>query len=239
LNRSLFLSLLVFAVPAFADAIPADGVNQISQQILARYFAAVNEQAPKTRGVEMDMDFSARIPRLKKEGAMLARRIVSSLGKISFAVKSFTGDNTVKNYVIIKYMSGEVEMADKSGDRAMEAGINPKNYKFKYKRLSTFNGRAVHVFDLSPRKKMLGLFKGELWIDDETALPVRETGSLVKSPSVFLKKVQFTRTYALYNGASLPARVESTVETRIAGKAELDIRYTNYAPETPATPPTP
>ena len=239
MNRSLFFSLLVFAVPAFADAIPADGANQISQQVLARYFAAVNEQAPKTRGVEMDMDFSARIPRLKKEGVMLARRIVSSLGKISFVVKSFTGDNTVKNYVIIKYMSGEVEMADKLGEKSAEAGITPRNYKFKYKRLSTFNGRPVHIFELNPLKKQLGLFKGELWIDDETALPVRETGSLVKSPSVFLKKVQFTRTYAMYNGASLPSRVESTVETRIAGKAELDIRYTNFGPEAPATAPAP
>ena len=91
-------------------------------------------------------------------------------------------------------------------------------------------------FELSPRKNRLGLFKGELWIDDETAFPVREHGSLVKSPSVFLKKVHFVRTYEVYNGTPVPARVESTVETRIAGKAELDIRYFNFAPETPEPP---
>lgn len=235
MNRSLFLCLLAVAVPVFADAIPADNSSQLSQQVLARYFAAVSEQTPKTRGLEMDMDFSARLPRLKKEGVMLAKRIVSSLGKISFVVKSFTGDNSVRNYVIIKYMSGEAEIADK----AMEAGVNPKNYKFKYKRLSSFNGRPVHVFELSPRKKQLGLFKGELWVDEETALPVRESGSLVKSPSVFLKKVHFTRTYGIYNGTAVPARVESIVETRIAGKAVLDIRYSNFAPEIAATPATP
>ncbi|HEU0124362.1 MAG TPA: hypothetical protein VFQ91_27785 [Bryobacteraceae bacterium] len=234
MNRSLFLCLLLGAASAFADAIPAENTSQLSQQVLARYFAAVNEQTEKTRGVEMDMDFSASLPKLKKEGSMLAKRIVSSLGKISFMVKSFTGDNTVKNYVIIKYMSGEVEMAEK----AASAGITPKNYKFKYKRQEIFNGRTVHIFELNPRKKQVGLFKGELWVDDETALPVRETGSLVKSPSIFLKKVNFTRTYGMYNGAALPARVESTVETRIAGKAELDIRYSNFAPESgqPAAP---
>lgn len=237
MNRFSFLFLLAFAVVAYADEAPADNTSPLSQQVLARYFAAVNEQSSKTRGVEMDMDFSARLPRLKKEGAMIARRIVSSLGKISFVVKSFTGDTTVKNYVIIKYMSGEVEMAEK--DSTTDAKITPKNYKFKYKRLETFNGKQTHVFELNPRKKQLGLFKGELWIDDETALPVREVGMLVKSPSVFLKKVNFTRTYGLYNGAALPARVESTVETRIAGKAELDIRYSNFGPETSATPTTP
>ena len=229
--------LLAFAIPVFGEAVPADDTKQLSQQVLARYFAAINEQSPKTRGVEMDMDFSARLPRLKKEGAMLARRIVSSLGKISYVVKTFTGDSTVKNYVILKYMSGEVDLADK--ERTIDASITPKNYKFKYKRSEAFNGRQTHIFELSPRKKQLGLFKGELWIDDENALPVREIGRLVKSPSIFLKKVYFTRTYAMFNGTALPARVESTVETRIAGKAELDIRYTNFAPEVPPTPPTP
>jgi len=235
LNRRFFQLLAAAAAPLIADAVPPDNTNQISQQVLARYFAAVNAQSPRTRGVDMDMHFSARLPKLKKEGVLLAKRIVSSLGKISFAVKSFTGDNTVKNYVITKYMAGEVDLADHS----IDSGINPKNYKFKYKRTEQFNGRQVHIFELNPRKKRLGLFKGELWIDDETALPVRETGSLVKSPSIFLKKVIFTRTYAVVNGAALPEHVESTVETRIAGKAEIDIRYSNFAVETPVQPATP
>lgn len=230
LNRFLYLFLLLsFVRPVFADEIPADPNSQVSQQVLARYFAAVNEQIPKTRGIEMDMNFTARLPKLKKEGVMIARRIVSSLGKISFVVRSFAGDSAVKNYVITKYLAGEADTAETS----LDATINPKNYKFKYKRVQAFNARQVHVFELNPRKKRLGLFKGELWIDDETALPVREHGSLVKSPSVFLKKVHFVRTYVVYNGAALPMHVESTVETRIAGKAELDIHYSNFAPESP------
>lgn len=235
MSRLFFLLLVTAAVPLSADAVPPDSVNQISQQVLARYFAAVSTQAPKVRGVDMDMHFSARLPRMKKEGVMLAKRIVSSLGKISFVVKSFTGDNTVKTYVITKYMAGEVNLAENS----LDAGINPKNYKFKYKRTEPFNGRQVHVYELNPRKKRLGLFKGELWIDDETALPVRETGRLVKSPSIFLKKVIFTRTYAMVNGAALPEHLESTVETRIAGKAEIDIRYSNFGAESPVPPVTP
>ena len=232
MNRFLLLLLATRALPLFADAAPPDNSNQIGQQVLARYFAGANVQLPKSRGIEMDMHFSAGLPRMKKEGVMLARRIVSSLGKISFVVKSFSGDSTVKTYVITKYMAGEVDLAE----NPLDSGINPKNYKFKYKRRDVFNARQVHVFELNPRKKRLGLFKGELWIDDETALPVRETGSLVKSPSVFLKKIFFTRTYALVNGTALPENVKSVVETRIAGKAELDIHYSNFCEEQPAAP---
>ncbi len=227
--RSLILLAALLAAPVLAD-VPAAADSQVSQQILARYFAAVSQQAPKTRGVEMDMSFSASLPKMKREASLIARRIVSSIGKISFAVRTFAGDSTIKREVIARYMAGEQEAAEKPND----AGINPKNYKFKYKRPDTFNSRAIHVFELNPRKKRIGLFKGELWIDDETGLPVREVGVFVKSPSVFLKKVAFVRTYTMYQGAALPEHVESTVDTRIAGRAELDIRYTNFGPETPA-----
>lgn len=222
-------SVLVCAVlcAGHAAPAPADSNPQVGQQVLARYFAALNKQKPQTLGIEMDMDFSARLPKMKKEANLLGRRIVSSLGKISFIVKSITGDNTVKTHVIAKYLAGEQDMSQKTHD----ADISPKNYKFKYKRPDTFNGRNIHVFELSPHKKRVGLFKGELWIDDETGLPAKEAGQMVKNPSVFLKKVNFTRTYAFHEAAALPIRVEWRTETRIAGPAELDIRYSNFGRE--------
>lgn len=232
MHRLLFLSSsLFFFLPVHA-APPPDAQQQFGQQVLARYFVALNEQAPRTRGVEMDFNFIAKIPKLKKEGVMLGRRIVSSLGAINFVIKSFTGDNSVKTHVIARFLANEKEVSEKP----LDAGINPKNYKFKYKRSEAYNGRHTHIYELNPRKKSVGLFKGELWIDDETALPVREAGMFVKNPSVFLKRINFTRTYEMYNGTALPAHLESTVETRIVGKAEIDIRYSNFSPEV-ATPP--
>ena len=92
-------------------------------------------------------------------------------------------------------------------------------------------GRRVHVYEISPRKKRVGLYRGDLWIDEETALPVREAGQFSKSPSpIFLRKVSFTRTYLFLDGVALPTRIESVIETRIAGKAELVINYTNFQP---------
>jgi hypothetical protein len=222
-----FLPVLVSAVMVPALAVPPGDQDQISQRVLARYFAAVSAQASKTKGIVMDMDFSAKLPRLRKEGAMLARRIVSSLGNVSFVVKSFTGDNSIKRDVIARYLSAEQTTSEQS----LDSGINPKNYKFKYKRATTFNGRVAHVFELNPRMKRVGLFKGELWIDDETALPVRESGRFVRTPSIFLKQIDFVRSYSMHNGVAIPSRIESTVETRVVGKAELDIRYSNFEAE--------
>ncbi len=51
------------------------------------------------------------------------------------------------------------------------------------------------MFRVEPRRKRVGLFKGELWLDPSTALPLRGWGDFVKSPSIFVKRVRFVRDY--------------------------------------------
>ena len=74
----------------------------------------------------------------------------------------------------------------------------------------------------------MGLFKGELWLDAETGMPVRESGEFVKNPSVFLKKIAFVRDYEIQGGVAIPKHIESTVDTRLVGRAELSIEFTNF-----------
>jgi hypothetical protein len=59
----------------------------------------------------------------------------------------------------------------------------------------------------------VGLFKGELWVDADTFLPLRESGRFVKNPSVFLKKIEFVRDYEIKDGiafATLLTKLEET-----------------------------
>jgi hypothetical protein len=82
---------------------------------------------------------------------------------------------------------------------------------------------------VTPRQKRQGLFKGDLWIDAATYLRVQESGYLVKSPSIFLKKVAFVRKYGIRDGISVPLQVQSVVDTRLVGKAELTIDFSNFS----------
>ena len=86
----------------------------------------------------------------------------------------------------------------------------------------------VHIFQLTPRRKAVGLFHGELWLDADTALPVRESGRFVKSPSMFLKKIEFVREYQIQDGVAIPKHIESTADVRIIGRAELSIDFSNF-----------
>jgi len=195
-------------------------------QMVDRYLAATHTQQSTLRGGTEEIDIAAAVPKFKKQGKLHALRNISKLGKITYHALGFSGDNVVKTEVIANYLKAEVESANKS---ASDVSITPANYKFKYKGTQELNGRQVYVLHLNPREKKVGLFKGELWLDAETYMPVREQGSFVKSPSFMLKKMQFVRDYEIQDGVSIPQRTESQVETRFFGKVELSINYLTFS----------
>ena len=43
-----------------------------------------------------------------------------------------------------------------------------------------------------------------------------------------LAQIAFQRDYEIQNGVSIPAHIESTVDTRIVGRAELEISFSNF-----------
>jgi hypothetical protein len=194
--------------------------------IVEHYCAASRGVAQLFEGASMDVEISASLPKLQKQGRLHALRHISALGRITYEKLRFEGDNTVKSQVIARYLSVEAE-AQSGQTPSLE--VVPANFKFKYKGLGALNGRDVHIFQVTPRKKRSGLFKGEVWIDAATYLRVQESGYLVKNPSIFLKRVDFVRKYEIRDGVSVPLQVKSTVDTRLAGTAELTIDYTNFS----------
>lgn len=215
---------LFLAVPVWAADDPGAFDSPVGSEIVGRYVAAVAAQKQNPRPVQMEMDIDAEIPRLKKTGRLHAFRFVPKVGRIVYDALRFEGDNTVKKEVIARYL--EAERGARS-DYASSIAISAENYKFKYKGEADYVGRTAHVFQLTPRKKRVGLFKGELWVDAETFLPLREWGEFVKNPSVFLRSVYFVRDYIIEDGVSIPRRIISNVDTRLVGVAKLTIWYNN------------
>ena len=172
----------------------------------------------------MEVDIDANVPKLKKNGKLHALRNISKVGTVTYHMLGFNGDNSVKKEVIARYMTAEVQ--SQSGP---DISITPQNYKFKFKGVQNHDGRSVYVLALSPRKKEVGLFKGELWLDRDTCMPVRESGRFVKSPSLFLSKMEFVRNYDLQNGVSIPQNMRSVTKTRLFGPVELSVNFTNFS----------
>jgi hypothetical protein len=194
--------------------------------IVENYCSAARHHEHSLDGASMEVDIDASLPRLKKHGRLHALRRISAIGRITYDHLRFEGDGAVKNDVIARYLTAESQA---QSDPSLKLDVSPANYKFKYKGAIQDEGRDVHVFQVTPKKKRVGLYRGEIWIDAVTFLRVRESGSWVKNPSIFLKKVEFVRKYEIRNGISVPLEVHSVVATRLVGTAELTIAFHNVA----------
>jgi len=224
------LILVGLAAVLFSIALAAEDVST-PDKIVENYCSATQSQE-QSLGASMEVEIHASLPKLKKHGRLRALRRISKLGRITYEHLAFEGDGTIKNQVIARYLTAEVEAHD---EKSRDLAVTPANYKFGYKSKSVMDGRTAYVFSVSPRKKRVGLFKGELWIDAATYLPLQESGYWVKNPSIFLKKVAFVRKFEIRDGISVPLQVASTVDTRVWGPAELEIDFTNFSPETSST----
>ncbi|MDP8988472.1 MAG: hypothetical protein M3N41_00135 [Acidobacteriota bacterium] len=192
--------------------------------IIDKYVDATQLQQNSLRGLQMEVDIDAKLPKLEKHGKLRALRKISRLGLITYKALGFSGDNTVKQEVITRYLAAE-SAARENGTIA----ITPANYKFRYAGRIVQNNVTILILQVTPKKKAVGLFKGEIWIDAATGMPLREEGQFVKTPSLFLKKIAFVREYEIRNGVAYPLHIQSTVDTRIVGRAELEISFSNFS----------
>jgi len=189
-------------------------------ELIPRYLNAMRAQKVDRQAVEMEVTIEAKLPKLNRQATLRTLRSTSPTGKITYETLDAWGDAMLRREVIARYLAVESQ----EGPRE-DIEIAPSHYRFRFIRTFEDAGRGIHVFQLTPKQKLPGLFKGELWLDDQTGLPVHESGQFVKSPSMFIKRIVFTRDYVMRSGWSVPIHIHSTVESRIAGRAELDIRF--------------
>jgi hypothetical protein len=176
------------------------------------------------------IDIDASLPSQKKTGRLRAIRRLLPFGKPEYQVLQSDGDKTVKQQVIVRYLSADVQAAQiPSADTA----ITTANYKFHYKGTAKLGDATAYVFQISPRHKREGLIKGELWLDAETGTAIRQTGYFVKKPSIFVKRMEVTRDVKLEAGRAQLRVTHLSVDVRIFGRAELTIEeqpYTDLRP---------
>ncbi len=207
---------------------PDPGSSVDSAEIINKYVQAAQAPEGASRGESMEVDINASVPRLKANGRLHALRVMSHVGRITYRVLGFQGSSAVKTQVIARYLQ-----AEQQGQSNPHLAVAPVNYKFKFKGARRLDSaKDVYIFALTPRKHEAGLFRGEIWLDATSYLPVYEKGRFVKNPTIFFKKVDFERAFAIKDGKAVPQYMNSTITTRVVGKVELDVNYSNYAPDT-------
>lgn len=144
----------------------------------------------------------------------------------TFTSSSEKGSEFVLHQVFQRLM--EEEKRRIRADKDPDSLITPDNYTFEIigtERIGTSNCSVLHAV---PKYKRTDLFEGEIWIDSKDFAIVKITGHLAKSPSFWVKQVDFSRNYQKIDGFWLLSKEEAVSAIRIFGKETLTVDYQNY-----------
>ena len=205
--------------PASLPRMAADLALQTFQQRAAR-------QLTEPVSYSANTVVEAELPDTAQRGRFQLRRRFIAPKTLLFTPVRFVGDNFVKSNVIARLLQAEVDHASK-GESARTA-INEANYKFGYKGIGEIDDRPVHVFHVKPRGKRPGLFRGRIYLDASTGSLRRAEGTLVKTQSFFVKRIEFVQDYADIDGYTLPVHASSVAKTRLVGRAVVEIANDDY-----------
>jgi hypothetical protein len=187
---------------------------------------AVRQQAALGTSTDVTV-VEATLPTTGQKGRFELRRSFLAPKSLAYGAIKFVGDTFVKTNIITKLLQSEVDHVEKG--EGPSTAISSENYKFNYKGTQEINGQTAYEYHVKPRKKRVGLFKGKIFLNVTNGHIVRAEGTLAKSPSVFIKKVEFTQDYEEVSGFTLPAHMHSIANTRLLGKAVVDISHTDYS----------
>jgi hypothetical protein len=172
----------------------------------------------------------AELPETSQRGAFELQRSYIAPHTVSYKPIHFTGDSFVKSNVIARVLQSEVDFVQK-GD-PVQVALTEANYKFQYKGLQALDGHSVHVYQVKPRTKRVGLFRGRVYLDAHTGGILRSEGSITKSPSFFVRNLDFVQDYSVVGDYTLPVHLHSTAQARLIGRTVVDVYHRDYQVQT-------
>ena len=191
------------------------------EDVLNRFAAASTQSEQQLRGSNMSVDIVAEVPRLEKKASLQGIRAVSNAGAVTYSSLQLTGDSSVKHEIIARYLAAEENVG---GERDLKLlALTPANYKFHFRSIENLDGKPAYLFSVKPRHKREGSFDGNLWIDQKTSLPLRESGRVIQH-SIFLRRLTMTRRFRIVDRAAVPERTDIEIDTRLVGKAQMTVR---------------
>ncbi len=217
------IGLLCILLSASAWAFGAEK-EPVDREVL-EYVRAIRVQRGRAN-YTVDVSISAAVPSLSKKGILRAIKKQAPQGVLTYESMQFDGDGMIKTNVIARYL--QAELATSRPEEKLATEISPLNYRFTLKGSSTVAGRDALVYEVKPIRRGNGLFRGTVWLDRETLLPLREQGRIERIPSVWVKDISFTREYEFVHGYALPKHITSEVNTRIVGKSVINVDFDNY-----------
>jgi hypothetical protein len=219
------------------DASPASSPNAAefltlpkmsADQAMASFQRRSANQSAELTSYSSVSIIDAELPDTSQHGEYELERTFKAPRTLLFKPIRFVGDRFVKVNIIARLLEAEVDRVKKND--VAQTAISAANYKLSYKGKTDIEGHLVYVFQVKPYMKRPGLFKGHIYLEARTGSLLRAEGRIVKSPSLFVKHIEFEQDYADFGSFTLPVHIHTEARAFYVGRMIIDVRHSNYEP---------
>ena len=135
----------------------------------ARYLVSLQQQDPFTAAGPVAVLIEASLPHLYKDAELLAIRRTGENERTEYLIAGLVGDGAALDEVTMRYFALQEEI-EKLPSSSIQ--ISPENYKFRLRGEVKTGIGSAYVYEITPRKRRRGLFKGQIWIEARTGSEV-------------------------------------------------------------------
>ncbi len=212
----------VSVIDSVAVVVPSLSANEA----LRLYQERAQQQLATLASYSDEVTIQAEVQASSQTGDVSVKEAFAAPHTLSYSSARFSGDGFINHNVITRLLESNVDRVRLG--MASKTAILGSNYNFSYKGAQQFGGRSVYRFAVVPRHKITGLFEGEILLDPLSGHILRAAGRLSKSPSWWIKRVEFTQDYADIGKFTLPVHTWSVTEARMIGRVMVTMRRHGY-----------
>ena len=220
-GTALFIGLgclLALTVEDLAGARGAAVPTSNSEYAAVERFLETIEKPPVAYKARRRLDASSA--KLKESAWMEAITEFDPATGFTYTIVAQGGSERIQRRVLKAVLEAERENATDAEWR--KVNLSRANYEFD------FGGQAgdgMLKMQLTPRRRDSRLVLGSALVTATSGNLVRVEGRLSKSPSIWVRWVDVSRSYAPIAGAMMPVTIESTADVRIAGTSTFSMTY--------------
>jgi len=182
----------------------------------ARYLVSLEQHDPFTEVGPVAVLIESSLPHLFKGSELLAIRNMGENERSQYAILGIAGDGAAVDEVTTRYFALQEELENLP---LSSIQISPENYKFHLRGEVKAGIGSAYVYDITPRKRRPGLFKGQIWIEAGTGAEVLISGRLEGAHSIG-SSVDFVRETKL-DGPGYARVTHLTFTIPVLGRSEL------------------
>lgn len=138
----------------------------------------------------------------------------------TYSIVAQGGSERIRGRVLRAVLAGEQENSTYA--EWQKVNLSRANYEFDF---GGHAGNGMLKMQLTPRRRDSRLVLGSALLTAKSGNLVRVEGRLSKSPSMWVRWVNISRTYSPIAGAMMPVAIESTADVRIAGMSTFAMTY--------------